>query len=356
MSQSDFAAYLAGLTKYSPEERAEFMRKDVDPKIRVSPRIGIAYPITDRGIIHFSYGHFLNMPGFQYLYNDSDYKLQRGGGNRLLGNPDLEPEKTIHYEIGLQQQLGEDIGFDASLFYKAARGWVGATPLLKTVRPSVNYSRYRNEDYSNVYGLTLQLEKRFSRMFSANLYYTYQLAEGTYSDPNDAYDSVYNDSATRDEPGRALVPMAWDQRHTLNTFVTLQTKGWTMSLTGRYQSGQPYTPAVSKGEITGASSYVGWTTNSARLPSISGVDIRILKNIPFGGLNFRLYTIIYNLFDQRGEQSVYGETGTADFSSNLLTDYGGYDPRRIGTFGENLRRPEWYQPPREIQLGLSIEF
>ncbi len=356
LSPSELDAYKAMFTPYTPEERAAFMRKDVNPKISISPRIGISYPITDRGIIHFSYGHFLAMPGFQYLYNNSSYKLQSGGGNSLLGNPDLEPEQTVHYEIGLQQQLGADIGLKTTLFYKDTRDWVGATPLLKTVRPSVAYSRYRNEDYSNVYGLTLEIEKRFTQTFSSSLDYTYQLAEGTYSNPSDAYDNIYNDSATPDEPRKAMVPMNWDQRHTLNVFLTMQHAGWLVSLIERFQTGQPYTPTVSKSEITGASSYVGWTTNSESKPATSTMDVRLMKSFTFGKTKLWLYSIIYNLLDQRGHLSVYGETGTADFSANLLTDYPGYNPVRIGTYKENLRRPEWYQSPREIQLGLAIEF
>lgn len=356
MSPSELDAYKATFDVYTPEEREAFMRKDVDPKISVSPRIGISYPITDRGIIHFSYGHFLAMPGFQYLYNNSAYKLQSGGGNSLLGNPDLEPERTVHYEIGLQQQLSDDIGLKTTLFYKDTRDWVGATPLLKTVRPSVSYSRYRNEDYSNVYGLTLEIEKRFTQLFAANLDYTYQLAEGTYSNPSDAYDNIYNDSATPDEPRKAMVPMNWDQRHTLNVFLTMQKSGWLVSLIERFQTGQPYTPTVSKSEITGASSYVGWTTNSEYKPARSSLDVRVLKSFDVGSMKLLFYSVIYNLLDQRGQLSVYSETGTADFSANLLTDYPGYNPERIGTYNENLRRPEWYQAPREIQFGLAIEF
>ena len=86
------------------------------------------------------------------------------------------------------------------------------------------------------------------------------------------------------------------------------------------------------------------------------MDIRILKNIKVASMNFQLYSQIYNLFDQRGERDVYGETGTAAYSTNLQTDYPGYNPVRIGTYNENLRRPEWYQPPRELQVGLAIEF
>lgn len=355
MTPSELKEYEAGFEEYSPEERKAFMHKDVDPKMNISPRIGIAYPITDQGVIHFSYGHFFGMPGLQYLYNDSDYKLQQGGGNRLLGNPNLEPEKTVHYEIGLQQQLNDEIGINVTLFYKDTRGWIGVTPLIQTERPSIAYSKYRNEDYSNVYGLTFELKTRFSQSFAANAYYTYQLAEGTYSNPDDAYDNVYNSNAP-EEPRLALVPMNWDQRHTLNSFVTYHNDGWVVSITGKYQTGQPYTPTVSKSEVVGSSSYIGWTTNSQTKPSTSSVDVRILKNVKVGSFNFKFYTQIYNLFDQRGQLDVYSETGSADYSADLRTDYPGYSPDRIGTYNGNLRRPEWYQAPREIQFGLSIDF
>jgi outer membrane receptor protein involved in Fe transport len=355
LSITEMEAYLATFEKYTPEERKSFMRKKASAKMQISPRIGIAYPFTDRGNIHFSYGHFLGMPGFQYLYNDSDYKLQSGGGNSLLGNPDLQPERTVHYEIGLQQQLGENIGVNLTLFYKDTRGWVGASPLYKTARPSVAFSKYVNKDYSNVYGLTLDLDKRFSRMFSARVYYSYQLAEGTYSNPNDAYDNVYN-STDPNEPRLALVPMNWDQRHTLNAFSTFNVKGWIMTVTVKYQSGRPYTPAIPKGEITGASSYVGWNENSERIPATSSVDLRLLKSFRLNKFNLNLYTVIYNIFDQRGSTGVFATTGSSDFDTNIYTDYGGYDPRRVGSYNEQFRRPEWYQPPREIQLGLSLEF
>jgi outer membrane receptor protein involved in Fe transport len=355
LSQVDLDAYKASLDQYTIEERKSFMRKDATAKVNLSPRIGIAYPITDRGVIHFSYGHFLGMPGFQYLYNDADYKMSSGGGNRLLGNPDLEPEKTVHYEIGLQQQLGNDIGLDVTLFYKDTRDWVGSSPLYKTVSSAIGYSKYVNKDYSNVYGMTLDLEKRFSRSFSARVYYAYQLAEGTYSNPNDAFDDVYN-TAEPEEPRLALLPMNWDQHHTLNAYATMNTKGWIFTVTGRYQSGRPYTPAIAKAEVTGGATYVGWTANSQRIPGSSSIDLRVLKSIPISSIRLNLYAVAYNVLDQRGVRSVFGSTGQSDYDSNIDADYHGYNANRLGSYNEQLRRPDFYQPPRQIQLGLSLEF
>ena len=39
-------------------------------KIQVSPRLGVSFPITDQGIIHFSYGHFFQIPSFGNLYHN----------------------------------------------------------------------------------------------------------------------------------------------------------------------------------------------------------------------------------------------------------------------------------------------
>ncbi len=354
LSQVDLEDYKASLEEYTLEERKAFMQKDIPAKINISPRIGISFPITTKGIIHFSYGHFLAMPGFQYLYNGAGYKLPTSG-YKLFGNPDLEPEKTIHYEIGLQQQLGSDIGLDVTLFYKDTRDWVGSSPIYKTDRSGIGYSKYENKDYSNVYGMTLDLEKRFSRLFAARVYYAFQLAEGTYSDPKDAFDDVYNASEP-EEQRLAMVPMNWDQRHTLNAYMTMTTWGWTITLTGKYLSGRPYTPSVIKSESVGGTAYKGWSTNSQRIPSSSSVDLRVLKSFPIDDWRINMYAVVYNLFDQRGVRSVFSASGRADFDKNMYDDYPGYEADRVGSYNEQLRRPDYYQAPRQIQLGLSLSF
>ncbi|UCE05096.1 MAG: TonB-dependent receptor, partial [bacterium] len=38
--------------------------ENVEPKTQLSPRIGLAHPITDRAVLHFSYGHFFQNPDY----------------------------------------------------------------------------------------------------------------------------------------------------------------------------------------------------------------------------------------------------------------------------------------------------
>ncbi|MEX0601870.1 MAG: TonB-dependent receptor, partial [Bacteroidota bacterium] len=83
------------LEQLSLVEREPYFYKKAKPKVQISPRFGIAYPISDAGVIHFSYGHFLQIPPFQYLFNRGPYKVPQTGLNLgVWGNPDLEPQKT----------------------------------------------------------------------------------------------------------------------------------------------------------------------------------------------------------------------------------------------------------------------
>jgi len=339
------------LVEYTPEERKSFMYKAVDPKVQISPRLGIAYPITDRGVIHFSYGHFFQIPEFQYLYQNPGYKLNPGSFG-IFGNPDLNAQKTVMYEIGLQQQISDDIGIDATLFYRDVRDWVGTSPLISTTIDAVKYSMYENKDYSNVRGFTLKIEKRYSRNFSARLDYSYQVAEGTYSNPTDAFFSYVNDQ----EPKLSLTPLNWDQNHTLNASFVYSKDQWTASIIGRYWTGRPYTPSFPRGEFVGGTALIGLPENSDRRPNQKSVDIYLNRRFDLGTLDINLFCNIYNVFDIRNETGVYTDTGTASYTTTIDPDLILYNPSRVGTVEEYITQPSWYSTPRQIQLGLTLEF
>ena len=215
-------------------------------------------PISDQGVIHFSYGHFFQIPEFQYLYESPDFKFSKGGSLEIVGNADLKPQRTAMYEIGLQQQISHDIGVDVTLFYRDVRDWVEAGPPVATYMPGIAYSVYENKAYSNVRGITLKLEKRYSHNFFANVDYSFQVAEGTYSNPNDAF----NAQLAQEEPRLAILPLNWDQNHTLNASFSYNYRNWIVSLIGRYWTGRPYTPSFPRGATVGTTTYSGLRDNS----------------------------------------------------------------------------------------------
>jgi hypothetical protein len=334
-------------------KRRAYWYKKVDPKTFLSPRLGIAFPITDRGVIHFSYGHFFQIPEFQYLYANPEFKLTESSGNVLMGNPELEPQKTAMYEIGVQQQLSDNIGVDVTLFYRDVRDWVGTSPLITTYKADIEYSMYENKDYENVRGITLKVEKRFSDNYSFRVDYTYQSAEGTYSNPNDAFNDIQGNRA----PVLMLTPTNWDQKHTLNAQIIYQISDWTFSLIGRYGSGKPYTPSFPVGES--GTETRGQLTNSERLPAQRGLDLTISKLFMLSGLRLELFLNVYNLLDLRDQTNVYTDTGSADYTTTIDPSslaYNSYNPDRVSTVQDFVLRPANFTGPRQVQLGFTLGF
>jgi len=327
--------------------------KKAEATSQLSPRFGIAYPITDRGVIHVSYGHFFQIPTFEFLYTNPEFDifpLQATPSPppvsvlNTVGNAGLRPQKTVIYEIGLQQQLSEDIGLDLTAYYKDIRNLLG-TEVLQTLT-GIRYARYINRDYGQVKGITLAFEKRYSQGFSANIDYTFQIAKGNASDPN----SVFLDQQAQPpiESNKQMVPLDWDRRHQINATVTVgDPNKMTVSLIGRLGSGLPYTPSFQELQTA--------VENSQRRPTVATVDLYAQKYFKLGGLRYGVFLRVYNLFDRLNELEVYTDTGRAGYS--LVRFYAGdRRPRGLNTLDEYLLRPDFYSEPRQVVVGASVEF
>jgi outer membrane receptor protein involved in Fe transport len=343
----------------TPEQRRNLMQKKVDPVNAVSPRLGFSFPITERGIIHFSYGHFFAMPNLSLLYNSPDYNFSQSGGLYAFGNPALKPERTVQYEIGLQQQLSPTIGFDVTMFYKDIRDWAGAGPRTPAYYTTISYSMMENKDYANVRGVTFSLSKRMSSRISANADYTFQYAEGTYTNPYDAFTALQNNADRR----ISLIPMGYDQRHTLNANVNFSHDfgigPFSLTLLGQYRTGNPYTPTYRTGESTGSSAAGSIPENSEYTPDVKNVDLYVNQSFKAGSLRFGLFVKVYNLFDIRNVYGVYTDTGSPYYTTNpdLSTLY--YDPTaatRVGTAEESIKNMGFFAGPRRIQVGMTVGF
>ncbi|RQW03483.1 TonB-dependent receptor [candidate division KSB1 bacterium] len=352
LNQEEYAAYVAQFEKYTPEERKAFMHKEIDPKMQVSPRLGVAYPISDAGVIHFSYGHFFQIPQYSQMYAQPDFKINPSGGYTVFGNADLNAKRTVQYEIGLQQQIAQNTGIDVTIFYRDIRDWIGTSPLVKTMIPGVEYATYENRDYANSRGFTLKLERRMANNFSANVDYTFTIVEGSYSDPNDAFNAVQN----KEEPRLNLIPLDWDRRHSLTGQLIWSLNTWTVSGIARYFSGFPYTPSFPRGEFVGGTALSGLRENSSVRPEQTSVDIRVNKRFVFSGLELNVFAYIQNLLDSNDATAVYADTGSPDYTTDIAPSRVSYSPDRIGTVEHYVLQPAWYLSPRQIQLGLSVGF
>lgn len=336
------------LVPWTIQERETFWYKKPDPKYQLSPRFGFSFPITAQGVIHFSYGHFFQNPEFQYLYYNPNFWITGAGASNLVGNADLNAERTIMYELGLQQQLLDNLYLHVTGFYRDIRDWISTGVPTDTYRGTTYYG-YVNKDNAVAKGITISSGYSLGNV-NITLDYTYMEAKGTSSNPQDAY----NDIAAGNSPRISLVNLAWDQPHALNLVANYLKDNWTVTVTGTLNSGFPYTPVFSRSESTGGSSFSGLRENSERKPTTINFDLRVSKAFQLGDFKMQATLDVTNLFDTRNATSVYSDTGLPDFT---LDDFANQNRlTEIASSKEYFANPGMYSAPRYISLGLRISY
>ena len=324
--------------------------KDAETGFKFSPRLGVAFPITDRGVIHFSYGQFFQIPNFELLYANPEFKFGSGTGNLgIAGNSNLKAQETISGEVGVQQAFTDDITVDITAYFRDIRNLAGTrADEIRLPGGSSSYSQYVNSDFGFVQGIVLTLTKRLSDNWSATVDYTFQSAKGNASDPA----ATRNQIAGGEQPEIKLIKLNWDQTNTVNvTFAYSSEDNWGFSLIGQYGSGFPYTPTFSQN----VSSLL---INSELKPSYKNVDLRAYKDfIIADDFRLSLFARVYNLFDIRNEVNVYNDSGTADFTIDEFTQRNDDNPDKlVNTLDEYYRNPTFYSEPRRVELGATFFF
>ncbi|MBN2356089.1 TonB-dependent receptor, partial [candidate division KSB1 bacterium] len=132
-----------------PEYRVTYRK--AKPQMQVSPRLGLSYQLSNSALLHFSYGHFFQMPPMYALYQNHDFRVSPTDYATTMGNATLKAEKTVQYEIGLWQELIRGMGLEVALFYRDIYDLLSARVI--TTTNQYEYGLYSNKDYGNAKGL-----------------------------------------------------------------------------------------------------------------------------------------------------------------------------------------------------------
>ncbi len=129
-------------------------------QLKLSPRLGVSFPVTTRSKMYFNFGHAYQRPNMTFLYN-----MVISGNQAAIPSPDLEMGKTVLYEFGYEQQFLKSFLFSTTLYYKD----VSNDPLSRTF---VNYwqefsvIKYFPDAYSDIRGVEMRLEKNMGRFLT----------------------------------------------------------------------------------------------------------------------------------------------------------------------------------------------
>lgn len=366
----------------SPNDFQDSTMVSADKSYKISPRLGFSLPVTERMKLRFNYGHYFQLPALDNMYGVTDTSVIRVAltrGNTIVGNIDMALQKTVQYEVGIENQFTDDVALSFTTYFKDI---YDLAQIREVLALPMSYFQYFNVDYGNVRGFEVQLQKRMSNMWALGLTYTLQFARGTASDASEWYYDHYDFGV---EPPVIDYWLDFDERHIVNAnldfdfprdFFLIPLQNFTSSVVFNYHSGHPYTPENLRGERIG-------DENSARMPGYWNVDFQTSRRIHVGSVNVQFGALITNLFNTRQVIDVYtttgdpekhgdpepglGQFGPVTLTSTRYSPQADYNHDGLITPEEYqqeyiLARNDYYSDPRNfngplrIQLGVGIGF
>ncbi|MDX2245545.1 MAG: TonB-dependent receptor [Bacteroidia bacterium] len=221
-------------------------------KARLLPRLRVSFPVTENNVLYFNYSHAMRLPHPRFVYAGLDPVYQDRSFLSNLGNPNLNPEVTVSYEVGLKSQLTKDLALTVTAFYNDKFDYIVSRRV--EVRDQtgrfVEKTFYINQDYARIRGLELGLTRRVGKWLTASLTGSYQIATGK---SNTAAESALQIRAQGFVNTTKEQYLAWDRPLDVKFLAIIKPdesveikgvslKGFRLTVSSTFKSGLRYTP------------------------------------------------------------------------------------------------------------------
>lgn len=368
-------------------------------KTRLLPKISVSFPVRENQVLFFNYGHATRLPHPSFVYAGLDPFFQDRSFLASLGNPNLDPEVSINYEIGLRNQITANDALNISAFWNDRFDFVTSqrVRILDATGRETERAFRINGDFARSRGVEVTYIKRYKDWFRGQLSGTFSRAEGLSSSNDEATQNFL--VGGQQEGNNVETPLAWDRPLDLKANFTFTydrkrdplfgvdaMNQFQFFISSIYRSGRRYTPVEFKGfetnPVTGEQDwrpiYEPVTDPEQRFSKLGPawfiVDMNVRKWFYVGRMKFTGFMEISNLFNRDNAIRVNPVTGEG-FPQNLPSDPEALaqlrndrsldvpnnvrDPRFLDPRDRSLPRgqdPSNFLEQRHIMFGLSIEF
>lgn len=348
------------------------------------PRLSFSFPISQEANFFANYDVLVSRPTSNTVVTPLNYFYFEDQGRTPANNPNLQPEKTIVYEVGFQQKLTNSSALKLSAYYRELRDLIQRRTILYVPAPVSAYDTYGNIDFGTVKAFSIEYDLRRTANITLNANYTLQFADGTGSDANSQ-----SGLTNRGLNIRTLFPFSYDERHTLNVILDYRYGSGKkyngprlfgkdifadagVNLQSTAVSGRPYTRTLVPSALGGSGN--AGTINGNRLPWRFNLDMRVDKrfNLTSGREGARplwlnAYLRVQNVLNIQNTLGVYSTSGSPDDSGFLASTFGesaiqtlvdvGRDPSYyLDVYSWALLNPGFFNLPRRVFLGAIFEF
>lgn len=357
----------------------------------VQPRLGFAFPVSDRTVFHMQYGRFVQAPDLNtvYLGRRAAFQYFLFAFMNPLGY-DLAPITTTQYEIGFTQQFTDFAAFDVTGFYKDIKGLVQVDRQLTVPgSPVLMYHVYVNSDFSTTTGLEFSLRLRRISRVQAQISYTLSDAKGTNSFPNSAAATSNSGEITPtlvtplvySEPHRGAVSIDYRfgrgdggpilEELGLNLLFTFNGgHAFTMATGGLGQQGPDEGGILNDGDARQRRPIE--PIGSSTTPWVFNFDLAVDKTFRVGDVGINVYAKVLNVLNSMNVINVYYRTGNAyndgffadpNLSALIVASQPAQYADMYNTINIQDRQHQWrtngtdlFSTPRQIRLGVRFEY
>lgn len=342
-------------------------------KARLLPRINVSFPVTENNVLYFNYGHSMRLPHPRFVYAGLDPTYQDRSFLSNLGNPDLNPEVNVSYEIGFKSRISKDLAMTISAYNNNRFDYIVSRSVIIRDQSGRNTTKtfFINQDYANIYGVEMSLQYRLNRYLRSFGNIAYQVAKGK---SNSARESALQISQNGEVSTTKAQYLAFDRPWNLNVGIIfepdstlpiagLDLTGLNVFLSYQFTTGYRYTPynLASSNEL-GRPLY---EIDLSRYLSETGanwhdVNLKVGYLIPIGKRRkqgISLSVEVRNLLNAKNAQIINPVTGRAyEYGDDVPSDW--RDPRFNSPQESGLdpRNPARYLAPRQILYGLAFRF
>jgi outer membrane receptor protein involved in Fe transport len=354
----------------------------VDPIAQISPRLGFSFPVTDRTVFHAQYGKFIQQSRLRDVYQGYNLASANIKGGLAIQNPvgfGLKPERTTSYEIGFKQQIGENLAFDITGFYKDIKDQIQIRQTFGLPNTSTpTYYAWVNGDFSTVKGVEFKLDLRRTQRIAASFDYTYSDAEGTGSNPSTGFRMIWQSATTTPFFPQQIAALDFNQTHkgSINLDYRYANEDGPELLGIKLLENFGFNMLFSFGSGYNFTRWIGFENlrtpieplNASQTPWTYQVDLKVDKTVSFVGLNLNIYVWVTNLLNTENVRSVFNNSGDAyddgylssDLGKSKISGYEQFGTEIVNTY-KDLYKALTYDSnklgvPRQVRLGVRLNY
>lgn len=344
-------------------------------KMRLLPKFSASFPIRENQMMYFSYNHSTVSPHPSYIYTGLDPFYADRSTQARLGNPDLDPEVDITYELGVKSQITSHDALTIGAFWKDKYDFITASTILvpDVTGREVTRTIRINSDYARVRGVELVYIKRLGKWFHGQISGSYSIATGQSSSSSETIKEIQllgNRESTNE------LPLAWDSPLDIKAFgiVTVDRdtgllrfaplNHFSIYFEAIYRSGRRYTPYIFQGyeDLSGRPIYEMDDDPEHRYSKLSRssfwINLSLKRRFVLGKARLALTLDATNVLNTKNTAIVNPITGRAyeegDPVPSEWRDPQFIDPRDPRSYNIPPDNPARYYEQRHIVLGLTI--